>query len=131
MDVFWKSAAIVVLTVIFASAVNKNEKNLAVALSVTACCIVAIAALQNLSVIVDFLWKISNTSEYQHAFTGTLLKIAGVSLVSELVGMISLDAGNTALDKVMGLLGNTAVLSLSLPIFEAFFEIIQEILNIV
>lgn len=131
MIIFWKAAAIVVLTVILSTSIGKTEKDLSVVLVATACCVVSILALQTLSDVVAFFWKLSNSSEYRMPFTGTLLKIAGVALVTELVGLISADSGSSSLGKTMDLLGNAVILSLSLPLFEKFFEIILEILNIV
>lgn len=131
MTYFWKASAIVILTVILGAAVGKKEKDIAVVLSAAACCMIAIIAVQSLSDVVLFLWKITGSLEYQNPYTEILLKIAGVALISELTGLISADSGNTALAKMMHFLGNTVILSLGLPLFDAFFEIVQEILNIV
>lgn len=131
MTIFWKAAAMVILTVILGAAIGKKEADIAVVLSIASCCVIAIMAIQILSDVIGFLLEFSDSLEYQNPFTETLLKIAGVALVSELTGLISADAGNAALEKVMRFLGNAVILSLALPLFEKLFEIVQEILNIV
>lgn len=129
MEAFWKAAAILILTVIFGAAIGKTEKDISVVLSVGACCIVMMVALQYLSDVVAFLWELGNSGEEGNPFLSILLKISGVALVTELSSLLSADAGNSSLGKAMQILGNAVILFLSLPIFEAFLSMIQEILG--
>lgn len=131
MEVFWKASAVLILTVILSVAIGKMEKDLAVVLTVTACSITMMAALQYLSEVVGFLWALGNSSGCQNSFMDILLKICGVALMTELTGSISSDAGNSSLGKAMQILGNAAILYLSLPLLEAFITIIQEIMGLV
>lgn len=130
MALFWKAAAIVILTVIFSAALSKTEKDVAVVLTASASCIIAVLAIQTLTDVISFLRNLGNASNSAIPFLDTLLRIAGVALITELTGLISADAGSSSLAKAMNLLGNAVILSISLPIFETFLEIIQEILNI-
>lgn len=131
MTVIWKAAAVVILTVIMSTAIGKTEKVIAVVLTATACCGVALLAMESLTEVVAFIWKISNFSEYQSSFTEILLKIAGVAVITEITAMISIDAGSSSLEKAMHFLGNTTILSMSIPLFESLIDIVQEILHIV
>ena len=131
MVILWKSAAIVVLTVILSAAMGKKEKDIAVVLTATACCGVACLAMQSLSGAITFLWTLSEFSEYQIPYIGVLLKIAAVAVITEITALISMDAGCSSLEKVMQFLGTATILSLSLPLFERFIDILQEILIIV
>ena len=130
MTLFWKAAAIVILTVIFSAALSKTEKDVAVVLTASASCIIAVLAIQTLTDVISFLRNLGHASNSAIPFLDTLLRIAGVALITELTGLISADAGSSSLAKAMNLLGNAVILSISLPIFETFLEIIQEILNI-
>lgn len=130
MTDFWKAAAIVILAVILGAAIGKTEKDIAVVLFAAVCCIVAGTALQYLSEVLVFLWKLNSAVEHGMTFLEPLLKIAGVSILSELIGLISADAGNASLGKAMQILGNAVMLFLALPFFEAFYSIVQEILRI-
>jgi len=131
MMIFWKAAAIVVLTVILGATIEKKEKDLYVVLMAAACCTVSVLALEILSDVISFVWTLSNSSRYRIPFGGTLLRITGVALVSELTGLISADAGSSSLGKAMDFLGNAVILSLALPLFESFIDVILEILNII
>lgn len=129
MEVFWKAAAVMILTIILGAAIGKTEKDISIVLSVAACCMIVMIAIQYLSEVVLFLLEFANSSNQQNRFMDTLLKISGVALITELTGLISADAGNSSLAKAMQILGNAAILFLSLPVFEAFFSMIQEIMR--
>ena len=129
MEAFWKAAAMAILTIILGITVDKTQKDIAIALTVMTCSLVMMIAMQYLSDVIRFLWDLSNKCGYQNSFVDTLLKISGVALVTELMCMISVDAGNSSLGKAMQILGTSVILFLSLPIFESFLTIIQEILR--
>ena len=129
MEELWKAAAIVILTVILGAAVGRTEKDIAVVLTATACCIVAAAAVRYLSDVVVFLWQLSNAAETGNLFLEHLLKITGVALLTELTCLISTDAGNASLGKAIQILGKAVILVQALPVFEAFLAIVQDILR--
>lgn len=129
MEAFWKAVAVMILTVILGVTLGKTEKDIAAALTVAACCAVMTVAIRYLSDVIAFLWELVGVTDGQNPFLGTLLKIAGVALVTELTGMISADAGNNSLGKAMQILGNAVILFLSLPMFRSFFSVLQEILG--
>ena len=131
MTIFWKASGIVILTVILSVTIGKKDKDIAVVLTATACCGIACLAIYSLSDVIAFLWKISNFSNHQSSFIGPVLKIVGVAVVTEIIALVSMDAGCGSLEKVMQFFGNATILSLALPLFESFIEIVQEILNVV
>ena len=128
MTLFWKASAVLILTVILGAAIGKKE--IMIVLSTTACSMIVIMGLRTLSDLIVFLNRISNEVNYESFLSGILLKITGVALVSELTGLISADAGNASLEKAIQFLGNAVALSLALPLFEAFYDIIQELLRV-
>ena len=130
MVLFWKAVAIVILTVILSTAVGKKEKDIALVLTTAACCGIACLAMQPLSEVIEFIWNIKTFSEYQNPFTGIILKIIGVAVITEITALISVDAGCSSLEKAMQFFGSVTILALSLPLFESFINIVQEILNI-
>lgn len=129
MEVFWKAVGLIVLTIILSAAIGQTEKDISIVLTVMACCIVMTTALHYFSAVIDFLRDLENSSAGQNSFFGVMLRISGVALATELTGLISSDAGNSSLGKAIQILGNAVILFLSLPIFEAFFEIINEIVE--
>lgn len=131
MTDFWKAAALVILAVILGTALGKTEKDITVVLTAAVCCIVAGISLNYLSDVITFLWTLNHSVAGRIPFLEPLLKIAGVAMLSELISLISSDAGNASIGKAMQMLGNAVMLFLALPFFEAFYSIVQEILRIV
>lgn len=131
MEIFEKAIAIIVLTVILGVTLGKTEKDIAVVLSVTACCIIMIIALQYLGEVIAFLWRLSRGSAVQIPPIDIILKITGIAMITEVTGQISTDAGNSSIGKAVEILGNAAILFLSLPLFESFLTIIQEIMGLI
>ena len=127
MEAFWKAAAVAVLTMILRVTLDKTAKDISVVLSIVACCAVIMVALNYLSEVIEFLWKIGNSSDYRNPFMNILLKISGAALATEVTGLICADAGNSSLSKALQILGSAAILFLSLPVFESFLSVIQEI----
>lgn len=130
MEAFWKAVAVIILTVILGVTIGKVEKDISVVLSVAACCIILIVALQYLENVIAFIWRLSSTAAAQSPLTETLLKITGVALITELTVLISSDAGNSSLGKAVEILGNAAILFLAIPLFETFLTMIQEMMGL-
>lgn len=129
MEIFWKAAAVMILTVILSAALGKMEKNFSAVLTVLACCVIMTTAVHYLRSVLDFLWQLERLSEYQNSFPGTLLQLSAVSLMTEITSMIGADTGNQTLGKAMQILGNAVILCLSLPLLESFLSIVQEIMG--
>jgi len=127
MEIFWKAAAVIVLTVILEAAVGKSEKDIAAVLSVTACCIVMTVAMQYLSEVITFLRELAGWFGGSESLMERMLKMSAVALVTELTSLISADAGNSSLGKAANILGNATILYLSVPLMDSLLQIIQEI----
>ena len=128
---FWKMAAIAILTVIFSTTISKTEKDISLVLSIAASSLVLLTAMRYLSELIDFLWQMNNNAVWKNPFVEPLLKISGVALMTELTSLISSDAGHSSLGNAMQILGNTVILVLTIPVFESFFAVVQELLRII
>lgn len=131
MEAFWKATAVILLTIILGATLGKTEKDITIVLSAATVCIVVTVAMHYLSDVISFLWELGKHCADENPFLGTLLKISGVALITELVCLISSDAGNSSLGKAMQMLGNAAIMFLSLPLLKGFLSIIQEILDFI
>ena len=129
METFWKAAAIVLITVILGLAVGKQEKDIAVVLTMTVGCILGVFAISYLEPVLDLLRELESVGQLQSGMLGILLKAVGIALTAEIAGMICADAGNGSLGKTLQLLGSAVILYLSIPIFQAFLTLIREILG--
>lgn len=129
MELFWKAAAGVLMAVILGLVLGKQEKDISLMLSIAVCAMAAIIALSYLEPVLDMLRQMEKLGSLGGDMLSVLLKAVGIGLVAEIAGMVCADAGNAALGKTMQMLGTAAVLWLSIPIFNAFLMLIQQILG--
>lgn len=129
MDLFWKAAAGVLVTLILTLALGKQEKDFSTVLSLIVCTAVTGIAVFYLEPVLDFLEALNALGNLQKDMIGILMKLLGIGLVCRIAGTVCADAGNGALGKTVEILGGVTVLYLSLPIFSAFLELLQQILE--
>lgn len=129
MAEFWKAAAGVLLAVVLGLALGKQEKDISVLLTMAVCCMVSMIAIAYLEPVLDFLRQLEVLGDLQGDMLGILLKALGIGLVAEIAGMVCNDAGNASLGKTIQMLGGAVILWLSIPIFKALLELIEQILG--
>lgn len=129
MDGFWKAIAIVLLAVILGLAVGKQEKDIALLLTMAACCGAAAMMVSYLEPVLGFVWELEALAQLKNGLVGILLKAVGIAFIAELAAMICKDAGNASLGKTLQMLGSAVILSLSIPIFQALLTLIRDILG--
>lgn len=129
MELYWKAAAAVLLTAVLTLAVGKQDKDIGLLLSLAVCTMVAAATLSYLEPVLDFLRRLEELGDLQGDMMGILLKAVGIGLVAEIAGMICADSGNASLGKTIQILSAGVILWLSLPIFTALLDLVQQILG--
>lgn len=128
MELFWKAVSALLFTSVLGLTLAKQEKDLSILLTMAACCMGAVAAANLLQPILETLRQLEVLAQLQDGFLGTLLKCAGISLVTEIAGVICQDSGSASLGKTLQLLGNISVLYVSTPLFTQILSLIREIL---
>lgn len=129
MDLFWKAAAAVLLTAVLTLALKKQEKDIALLLTIAVCAMVAAAAVSYLEPVLSFLGQLEELGDLQGDMLGILLKAVGIGMIAEIAGLICADSGNGSLGKMLQMMGSVVILWLSLPIFSALMDMIQQILG--
>lgn len=129
MDGFWKAAAAILLTVILALAVGRQEKDLSVLMSMAVCCLAGVIAISYLEPVMDLMWELGELGEVSGGTLEILMKAVGIALVSEIAGMLCTDAGSGSLGKMLQMVGSAAILYLSIPLFRSLLTLIHEILG--
>lgn len=129
MELLWKAAAGVLITVILSLVLGKRDKDLSLLLTMAVCCMVCMLALRYLEPILEFLRELETLGSIQMDMLEILLKAVGISLVGEIAALICIDGGNASLGKTFQLLTNTAILYLSLPILRTMLDLLQKILG--
>ena len=128
MDIFVKSVAGVLITLILYLILGKQSKDISVLLTVAVCCMLAVAALQCIEPVLTFMNRLQQLSGMGTTMLQTILRAVGIGLLGEITALICADAGNAALGKSLQLLGCGTVLWLSIPLFTEMIDLIEEIL---
>lgn len=129
MELFLKACGCVLLTVVVTLTLGKNSKDYAVVLSVMACCLVALAAMEYVRPVLDFLSQLERAGGLDHSMIRILLKAAGIGLISEIAALVCSDSGNSSLGKTIKFMGSAVILWLSLPLYTMLLELLQGILG--
>ena len=129
MDDFWKTTALVLLTVILSLSLDKTERDISAVMGIVAICIAACAAVTILNPVLNYLVELQRLFHLPDDLISILLKAVGIALVAELSATICADAGNASLGKMLQILGGAAVLTLSVPMFRTLMTIIKEMIG--
>ena len=129
MDLFFQSAAAVLVTSIIGLALARQGKEFTMVLTIAVCCMVVLVGISFLQPVLDLLCRLEALGQLNGEMVKILFKVIGIGLVSEIAGMICADAGNASLGKALQILGSAVILWLSIPMFQSLLELIQEILG--
>lgn len=128
MELFWKGVAALLVAAVLGLTISRQEKDLSVLVVMAACCLGALAAASLLEPVLELLRQLKNLASIRDGMLGTLTKCAGLSLVTEIAGMICQDSGSASLGKTLQVLGTAAILYVATPLFTNVLSLIQEIL---
>lgn len=129
MDLFLKTAAIVLVAVVLGLTLAKQEKDLSLLLVMAVCCVALATALHYLKDILDFLDKLEKIGHLNSDIISVLLKSVGIGLLAEISATICSDSGNASLGRVLQMLSSLVILWLSLPLFTELIKLAEEILG--
>lgn len=126
MEFFWKGTAGILVAAVLSLSLSKDMRTL---LCLAVCTMAAGIALEYLEPVLDLMRRLESMANLQSGMLEILLKILGIVLVSELAAMVCADSGNSSLGKVIRTLANAVILWLSIPMFHAVINVLQQILG--
>lgn len=129
MDLFWKSVAATLVSVILGFTLGKWERNFSLLMSVILCCMVGTVVVSFLVPVIDMMMQLETLCNLGERTLQILLKIVGIGFMGEFVSLICADSGNSAMAKMITLLTNAVILWLSIPIINQFFDMLKQILG--
>ena len=130
MELFWKSLGVILTAALLELALKKQEKDLAVLLTVGVIAMAAAAALQLLKPVQALLEELRALGNLKQESLTLLFKAAGLGLSAELGSLVCADAGNEALAKLIRFLGSAAIVCLSVPMVTALMDCIVEMVGV-
>lgn len=129
MGIFLKACGAVLIAVVLTLVVGKYNKDFSTILTIMVCCLVALAAMEYIRPVMEFLEKAEEIGGLDHNMIRILLKIAGIGLISDICSLVCADSGSASLGKVVKILSCAVILWLSLPLYAMFIELLQRILG--
>ena len=90
--------------------------------------IIILFSMDTISSIISFINEISNKSEYNNKIISLLLKITGISILTEYAVSISKDAGESSIANKIDFGGKIIVISLSIPVISTTLETLTKLL---
>lgn len=129
MDLYWKVIGAVLTTVILGLHIGKQERDFAIVLTITVCCLGSAIALSFLEPVLDMLQEIEAMIQFENGILNILLKCTGIALITEIAALICQDAGSGSLGKMVHFMGTSVILCLSVPAITALMKMLREMIG--
>lgn len=124
-----KVLAGVLIAVILGLTLRQQGKDMALLLSILACCMVLVVCMVYIEPVIDFIETLQSISGAQNEIFQILLKSVGIGLIGEIAALVCSDSGNAALAKAIQILTSAVVLWLSLPLMQALLDLVKQMLE--
>lgn len=125
MQSFLQAAVLGVLAAVLATLLKRNSKDLALVLTIAACCIIGVLVVRTAEPIVDFLGRLQGMTGLDAELMVPMLKAVGIGLLTEIAAGVCADAGESAIGKLVELAGGLLALSVALPLLEAVLQMLK------
>ena len=115
MDIFLKTIGGILLCAILCLGIPQQSKQIVTVIVIAVCCMTGMIAFQFLEPLVDFWDQLVTTGNLNGDMMSVLLKVVGISLVSEFAAVVCEQGGNGALGKAIHFITAAILLSLCIP----------------
>lgn len=129
MDVFWKTVGAALVSTILILALERQNRDYSILVTVAASAMVTIAAARLLEPVISFLGELESLGNLSSDLLLTLIKVFGIGMTGEIAASVCNDAGNSSLAKGLRFLSNAAILYLSIPVFSSLTDLFLQILG--
>lgn len=119
-----KTALLGIVTIITAMAMKQGKAEFATFVSLTGSILLAWIALRLLEGITGSFERLEQLVAVDMEYMALLMKIIGVTYVSEFASALCRDAGYSAVAGQIELIGKLTILTIGMPIVMALFELI-------
>lgn len=124
-----QAAMIGIVGVLLALQIKHVKPEFAIYLSIATSIFLLFLAAGKLEVVVESIRLIQDSISVQSAYIQALLKIIGITYISEFAADICKDAGYSTIAGQIGVFSKLSILAVSMPIITALLETIQGFLG--
>lgn len=107
---------------------KQYKPELAIYVSMAAGVIILVYAIEELTGVINLLQSISNKTYINNSFLKILLKITGITFITEFAVSICSDAGEKAIASKIEIGSKVVIITMSIPIITSLLELVVEIL---
>lgn len=122
-------AGIVLAALIAVILLKKTGREFSLLIVICTVIIIFIIILEDLYSVVDRLTDLTQSVSVVRPYISLMLKVLGISLISQLVSDLCRDSGESALASQAEIAGKIIILVVALPLFESVIEIITGLLK--
>lgn len=123
-----KTALLGILTIIIAMAMRQGKAEFATFVSFTGSILIAWIAVRLLDGITGSLERLERLLHLDMEYVALLMKIIGVTYLSEFASSLCRDAGYSAVAGQIELVGKLTILTIGMPIVLALFELMVDMI---
>ncbi len=127
MDIV-KIIGVGLISLIIIIILKQYKPDFAIYVSILAGAIILMLVMDKLSNIVTLLSNIQNKANINNQFLVILLKITGISFLTEYASSICNDAGESSIATKIDLGGKILIIAISIPIIQALLELIIKVM---
>ena len=106
---------------------KQYKPELAIYVSMAAGVIILVYAIEELTGVINLLQSISNKTYINNSFLKILLKITGITFITEFAVSICSDAGEKAIASKIEIGSKVVIITMSTPIITSLLELVVEI----
>jgi stage III sporulation protein AD len=122
-------ALIGIVAILLAVMFKKSREEYAIYITMAACFIILLLGISKLEVILDAIERLQGYIKLNKAYVAILIKIVGITYVTEISASLCKDSGYQAVGDQIELVGKLSILAISMPILLAILETINGFLG--
>lgn len=115
--------------VLLATLFKSNHSEFAIFISLIGCVIICLIGISKLEIIITTIKKIQSYINLSPTYINILIKIIGITFVSEFSSSICKDSGYSAVANQIELVGKLTILATGMPILLALLDTINTFLT--
>ncbi|NLL00279.1 MAG: stage III sporulation protein AD [Clostridiales bacterium] len=123
-------AVIGIIAVLLAITFKKGREEYSLYISIAACFIIILLGIGKLEVILDTINRLQAYIKINKAYINILIKIIGITYVTEFAASLCKDSGYHAIGEQVELVGKLSILAISMPILLALLDTINNFLTV-
>lgn len=124
-----KIAIIGIIAILLAIPLKQIKPEYSTIISLIACIFIITLGIGKLENILEVIYKLQSFIGLKQGYISILLKMIGITYITELSSSLCTDAGYSAIAKQIELVGKLAILAISMPVLMALLETIERFFN--